>query len=106
MLGRAALRGGGASFSGDIQTRPDAFLLAVRGKMLCSEGGEALAQLPRELWVPHPHRHSRLGWVGPGQPELVGGSQPMAGVGWVGCGVPSNPTILRFYAIRVCTSRT
>jgi len=27
-----------------------------------------------ELWVPHPWRHSRPGWVGPGQPELVGGS--------------------------------
>ena len=94
MLGRAARRGGGVSFSGDIQTRPDAFLLAVRGKILCSEGGEALAQLPRELWVPHPWRCPRPGRMGPGQPELVGGSQPMAGVGWVGREVPSNPTIL------------
>jgi len=41
-----------------------------------SEGGEALAQLPIELWMPHSWRHS-----GPGQPELVGGSQPMAGIG-------------------------
>jgi len=38
------------------------------------EGGEALAQLPRELWMPHPWRHSRPGWMGPEQPELAGGS--------------------------------
>jgi len=46
-----------------------------------SEGSEALAQLPRELWVPHPWRHSRPGWVGCGQPELVGAALPMA-EGW------------------------
>ena len=50
--------------------------------------------LPRELWVPHPQRYSGLGWVGPGQPEVVGGSQTTAGVGWVDCEVPSNSTIL------------
>ena len=44
-------------------------------------GQKQADRLPRELWVPHPHRHSRPGWVGPGQPELVGGNQPMAGVG-------------------------
>lgn len=32
-------------------------------------------------WMPHPWRSSRLSWVGPGQPELVGGNQPIAG-GW------------------------
>jgi len=31
--------------------------------------------------VPHPWRHPRPGWVGPGQPELVGDTQPMAGIG-------------------------
>jgi len=33
--------------------------------ILSSEGGEALALLPRELWVPHPCRHSRPGGMGP-----------------------------------------
>ena len=47
-------------------------------EILYSEGGEALA---RDLWVPHPWRCSRPGWMGLGQPELVGGNQPMAG-GW------------------------
>jgi len=28
--------------------------------------------VPGLLWVPHPCRCSRLGWMGPGQPELVG----------------------------------
>jgi len=43
-------------------------------------GGEALAVLPRDLWVPHPWKCPRPSWTGSGQPELVGGSQPMAGV--------------------------
>jgi len=30
-----------------------------------NEDGEALAQLPRELWVPHPWRHSGPGWMRP-----------------------------------------
>jgi len=36
-----------------------------------------------ELWVPHPWRCPRP-WMGPGQPELVEDSQPMAedGTGW------------------------
>ena len=34
-------------------------------EILHSEGGEALAQLPREAVVPHPWRHSRPGWMGP-----------------------------------------
>jgi len=29
------------------------------------EGGEALAQLPREAVVPHPWSCSRPGWMGP-----------------------------------------
>ena len=45
------------------------------------KGGEALAQLPIELRVSTPAgAHGWVGW-GPGQPELVGGSQPTAGVG-------------------------
>ena len=47
--------------------------------------------LPREAVVPHPWRCSRLGWMGPGQPELVGCNQPMAGDwNWVGFEVPSD----------------
>jgi len=38
--------------------------------------GEAVAQLPREAVVPHPWRCSRPGWMGPGQPELLGDSPP------------------------------
>ena len=64
----------------------------TRGNLFYSEGGEALAQLPRELWVPHPWRHSRPGWVGRGQPELVGAALPMA-EGW-DFKVSSNQTIL------------
>ena len=30
-----------------------------------SDGSEALALLPRELWVPHPWKHSKPGWIGP-----------------------------------------
>ena len=47
--------------------------LSVRKTFLLT-GVEALAVLPRELWVPHPWRYPRPGWMGPGQPELVGGS--------------------------------
>ena len=47
-------------------------------EILHSEGSEALALLPRELWVSHPWRCPRPGWMGPGQTKLVGGSQPTA----------------------------
>ena len=51
---------------------------------------EVLAQLPREVVVPHPWRHSRPGWRGPGQPELVGDSPAHGrGWGWVGFEIPS-----------------
>jgi len=33
---------------------------------------------PERLWVPHPWRCPRTGWRGLGQPDLVGGTQPMA----------------------------
>ena len=49
-----------------------------------------------ELWVPHPWRCPKP-WVGPGQPELAWGTQPMGGVGLGALGVPSNPTIPWFY---------
>ena len=56
---------------------------------------------PKKLWVPHPWWYLRPGWTGLGQPELVGGNQPMAG-GWNGMGFmdPSNSShsmILRSY---------
>ena len=56
-----------------------------RRKNFVSEGGEALAQLPREAVVPHPWRRSRPGWMGPRAAELLGGS-PVHGRGLV----PSN----------------
>jgi len=37
----------------------------MSGEDFHSEGGEALAQLPREAVVPHPRRRSRPGWMGP-----------------------------------------
>ena len=38
----------------------------TRGEALVRcEGSEALSLLPRELWVPHPCRHSRPGGMGP-----------------------------------------
>jgi len=39
----------------------------------------ALARLPRELWVPHPWRYSRTGWIGPWAAELVGAALLLAG---------------------------
>ena len=61
--------------------KEERFRLDVRGEILSSEGGEALAQLPREAVVPHPWRHSRPGWMGPWAAELLGGS-PAHGMGW------------------------
>ena len=36
-----------------------------RGGITAEDGGEAWNRLPRELWVPHPCRHSRPGGMGP-----------------------------------------
>lgn len=60
------------------------------------QGGEALAQLPREAVVPHipGGAQGQVGW-GPGQPEMEGAVLPMAG-GWA-IRSPSTQTILRFY---------
>jgi len=49
-------------------------LLDFREKNFHGEDGEAMSQLPRELWVPHPWRQLRPGWMGPWAAELVGGS--------------------------------
>jgi len=45
-------------------------------RILYSEGGEALALLPRELWCPIPG--GAQGWVGwdTGPPDLVGATSP------------------------------
>ena len=69
-------------------------------KILYSEGREAVALLPKGLWVPHPWRCSRLGWMGPGQPDVVGGTQPTAG-GWSGWTLYflSTQIILWFYEV-------
>jgi len=62
----------------------------LEGIFFLLRGDEVLALLPRDLWVPHPWRCSRSGWMGPGQPELVGGSEPMAaGWNWMGSKAPS-----------------
>ena len=60
------------------------------------QGGEALAELPREAVVPHipGGAQGQVGW-GPGQPEMEGAVLPMAG-GWA-IRSPSTQTILRFY---------
>jgi len=61
------------------------------GRNSVSEIGEALAQLPREVVVPHPWRRSRPGWMGPWAAELLGGSSAHGmGLEWVGFEVPSN----------------
>jgi len=38
--------------------------IKCQGKILYSRGGEALVQLPRELWVPYSWRCSRPGGMG------------------------------------------
>jgi len=50
-------------------------------EILHSEGGEALSQRPREAVDDYSWRSLRPGWMGPRQPELVGGS-PAHGRGW------------------------
>jgi len=52
------------------------FRLVVRKESFTQGCGDALAQLPRGVRVPHPWRCSGPGWMGPGQPELVGATQP------------------------------
>jgi len=49
---------------------------------LYSEGGEALARLLRELWVPHPWRLSRPGWMGPYSNLIWWGAALPIGEGW------------------------
>ena len=53
------------------------FRLVIRGKLFMQR---AVAQLPRELWVPHPWRCSGPGWVGPGQLSWWGLPCPQQGV--------------------------
>jgi len=48
-----------------------------------STSNETLAQLPRELWVPHAWRCWRLGWMEPGA-AWAGGGQPAHRQGWNG----------------------
>lgn len=47
--------------------------------MLYSEGSEAPAQLLREAGVAHPWRHSRPGWMDPGQLSWFGAALPVTG---------------------------
>jgi len=59
------------------------FRLDIRRKF-CTQGAVRQRHGCPELWVPIPGGAQGHGW-GPEQPELVGGSQPMArGWNWVG----------------------
>jgi len=49
----------------DYKLKEGRFGLDARRTFFYSEGGEALAQLPRELWMSHPWRCSTPGWMGP-----------------------------------------
>ena len=71
-------------------------------EFLHSEGGEALALLPRELWVPHPWRCPRPGWMGPWA-AWAGGwtTSPLKGVGG-GWALRSFPTQLTLW---LCDSK-
>jgi len=79
-----------------------ALLMCAKG-VKRPEGGEVLAQLPKEAVVPHPWRHSRPGWMGPWA-AWAGGGQPCP---WKGLGLgglwgpfqpkPSYYSIIWFY---------
>lgn len=52
--------------------------------LFCDVGGSKLGlenTMREKLWVLYLRRCPRLGWIGPGYPELVRDSQPMAGGG-------------------------
>jgi len=48
--------------------------------MFHPEGGKAVAQAAQKRWLVPGGVRGQAGW-GPGQPGLVGGSQPMAALG-------------------------
>jgi len=57
------------------------------GEILYYESGEVLNRLPERLWMPHPWRCSRPGWMGPwaAWPSVKCGDWwPCLGQGWGG----------------------
>ena len=62
----------------------------------CAWMGAGKPRLPRETMGTHPWRCARPGWRGSGQPNLVGGSQPRAGVGtaWALRSLPTQAILL------------
>ena len=64
-----------------LKLKEGRFGLDVRGKFF-TESGEVLNSCPEGLWMPHPWRCSRPGWMGSGQPGRV----PDLEVGGSPCG--------------------
>lgn len=61
--------------------------LNFRGKLSTQKAVRRWYRLPRDLWVPHPYRSSRPGWMD-GQPDEV------VGTGWVLRSLPNHSVIL------------